>query len=344
MRLSWLKRLAARSSSSPRARRLAPWRPGIEALEDRCLLSTFTVANLNDSGSGSLRQAVLDGNAHAGPDTIAFAPGLHGTITLTGGALEVTDAVAINGPGADKLAVSGNDVSRIFQLDPDISLTITGLTLTHGAASVGGAVLNDGGNLGLNADVLSSNRSFGDNGGDFTHDFAGARGGAIASGNGATLSVTGCTFADNLAASTAADGGARGGAIFCVDSTVTVSNSTFRNNQAIGARGATSGGGAIYNFVLSTLTVSGSTFVSNQGVGSDGAGQAAGYGQGGAMVNNGYYVPTGAFLGATMNVSTTVFLHNQAVGGNNGNAGSNFNSFVGLAFGGAIRNYVGTPT
>ncbi len=34
--------------------------------------ATFTVTNTNDSGGGSLRQAILDANANAGPDTIDF--------------------------------------------------------------------------------------------------------------------------------------------------------------------------------------------------------------------------------------------------------------------------------
>src|SRR5438552_15344623 len=34
--------------------------------------ATFTVTNTNDSGAGSLRQAILDANANAGDDTIAF--------------------------------------------------------------------------------------------------------------------------------------------------------------------------------------------------------------------------------------------------------------------------------
>ncbi len=61
---------------------LRAFRPRFEVLEDRSLLSTFTVLNLNDSGPGSLRQAVLDANATAEFDQIAFAPRLHGAIVL----------------------------------------------------------------------------------------------------------------------------------------------------------------------------------------------------------------------------------------------------------------------
>ena len=59
---------------------------------------TFTVANTNDAGPGSLRQAVLDANASAGADVIDF--GVTGTIVLTTGELVITESVAINGPGS----------------------------------------------------------------------------------------------------------------------------------------------------------------------------------------------------------------------------------------------------
>ena len=80
MRLSsWLR--AARSLFVPagaengRARQRTPAALlGIERLEDRTVPSTFTVANLADSGPGSLRQAVLDANANPGADLIRFAP------------------------------------------------------------------------------------------------------------------------------------------------------------------------------------------------------------------------------------------------------------------------------
>jgi hypothetical protein len=47
----------------------------MEAVEGRVLLSTFTVTNTNDSGPGSLRQAILDANKTTAADTIKFAIG-----------------------------------------------------------------------------------------------------------------------------------------------------------------------------------------------------------------------------------------------------------------------------
>src|SRR5688500_13535285 len=46
-----------------------------ETVESRLLCSTFTVTNTNDSGSGSLRQAILNANKTTAADTIKFAIG-----------------------------------------------------------------------------------------------------------------------------------------------------------------------------------------------------------------------------------------------------------------------------
>lgn len=56
--------------------------------------ATFKVTNLNDSGKGSFRQAVLDANANAGFDDIVF--GVRGTIQLQSH-IWITDAVLIDG-------------------------------------------------------------------------------------------------------------------------------------------------------------------------------------------------------------------------------------------------------
>src|SRR5262245_18830759 len=82
--LLW-KSLARQLSRSPyRGRRgegrgPARFVPGVLALEDRVTPSAFTVTNTDDSGPGSLRDAVQQANAQPGADTVRFAPGLHGS-------------------------------------------------------------------------------------------------------------------------------------------------------------------------------------------------------------------------------------------------------------------------
>lgn len=58
-------------------------RPQLESLETRRLLASFLVVNTNDSGTGSLRQAILDANASSGADSIEFQIGSGGPQTIT---------------------------------------------------------------------------------------------------------------------------------------------------------------------------------------------------------------------------------------------------------------------
>src|SRR5262245_1365166 len=85
----------------------------LEQLEGRLVLSAFHVSTLVDGGAGSLRAAVAQANAHTGADVISFDDGLTGTNALTGGELDITDDLKINGPGADELTVSGSNLSRV---------------------------------------------------------------------------------------------------------------------------------------------------------------------------------------------------------------------------------------
>jgi hypothetical protein len=66
--------------------------------------TTMTVVNGNDSGPGSLRQAIL--NASSG-DTINFATSVT-TVTLTSGELVIDKNLTITGPGANRLTVQVN--------------------------------------------------------------------------------------------------------------------------------------------------------------------------------------------------------------------------------------------
>src|ERR687884_202200 len=79
--------------------------------------ASFVVTNTNDSGAGSLRQAILDANNTPGADTITFnIPGSGvATISPDSELPNITEAVTINGysqPGADPntLAVGNNAV------------------------------------------------------------------------------------------------------------------------------------------------------------------------------------------------------------------------------------------
>ena len=177
---AWLKAMnrkaAIAAGNRRRANRTPPTRfvPRIEYLEDRTVPSTFQVTNLLDHGAGSLRQAVLNANAHAGADVIKFASGLHGTITLTTGELAITDSLTIDGPGANKITVSGNNASRVFDISGSTTdVAIDGLTIAHGlvnnttttgplgAVAQGGGLLNTGGHVTLSDVRFEDNQAIG---------------------------------------------------------------------------------------------------------------------------------------------------------------------------------------
>src|SRR6516162_8353091 len=230
----------SRSLASQRHR----FRPRLEGLEDRTVLSTLTVLNTLDKGAGSLRDTIT--GAKSG-DTIVFAPSLDGqTITLTSGELAINKSLDIEGPGASLLAISGNDANRVFDISEGNTVTIAGLTITHGRAksaggngnsgASGGGILNAGSTLTIANDILSYNEAV-------NSDFEDG-GGAIGNRNGATLIVSGSTFIGNQ--DIGRDGGdAAGGAISNDGATATVTGSTLAGNRAIGGNGGVATTGQI---------------------------------------------------------------------------------------------------
>src|SRR6516162_2330835 len=228
----------SRSLASQRHR----FRPRLEGLEDRTILSTLTALNNHDAGAGSLRDAT--GRAKDG-DTIVFDPSLSGqTIALTSDELAIKKSVDIEGPGADKLAISGNDSLRVFDIvNQGLTVTIAGLTITHGrgggggfgSGGGGGAILNASSTLNVVNDVLSDNQ-------------ADTRGGGITNQNG-VLNATNTVFIGNQAIGGPTSRYTEGGAIWNSNrnSSATVVGCTFIGNRAVGASGGviTGNGGSV---------------------------------------------------------------------------------------------------
>src|SRR5262249_21938256 len=78
------------------------------------LAGTFTVTNTNDSGAGSLRQAILDANSNGGTDTIAFniaSSGVH-TITPASALPAITGPVTIDGYTQSGSSANTNPTSQ----------------------------------------------------------------------------------------------------------------------------------------------------------------------------------------------------------------------------------------
>lgn len=236
----------------------------VEALEDRQMLATFTVTNLNNAGSGSLRAAIEQANNASGRDQIVFAAGAtSGTIALTTGELEITDSLTITGPGQEQLAIDGQHQSRVLNYSSENgTLAVEGLTIRNGQTSGlredgGGILFNSRGLLKLNNSTVSGNSTAGDyaNGGGISGTFYG------------NVELTNSTVSGNATAGRFADGGG----IYTAFGEVSLFNSTVSDNRTLG--GFSDGGGIATNFgfgdvlILINSTVSGNKVAYGNGGG-----------------------------------------------------------------------------
>src|SRR5262245_54356531 len=215
--------------------------------------ATITVSYYNDSGPGSLRQALAAANDG---DTINFNSSLNGQITLTSGQLMVDKGVNITGPGANRLAVSANHASRVFYIASGKDVTISGLTITNGLApspQFGGGIYNDHATLTLSSCTIRGNAAeHGIGGGIFNDAFYGS----------ATLYVVNCTLSGNSA--NYGYGGGIGNEGYQGTATLTVLNSTLSGNSAASGGGIYSegqlDGSATVGVLNSTLSGNWATF------------------------------------------------------------------------------------
>jgi uncharacterized repeat protein (TIGR01451 family) len=259
--------------------------------ENMEVLSTLTVANLNDSanftaGDGSLRGEIA---AAQSGDTIQFAADLAGqTINLTAGELLINKNLSILGPttaaGAPNITINNGGLSRIFDIEGGgngVSVTLQNLTVQGGTANEGGGLfINDtAGTVTLNNLDITSNSAVG---------AAGQKGANAAKG---VLAQSGTPGQDAL-----------GGGVFFAGgnaATLVISNSILQSNRVNGGSGGRGGyGGRDFNGTGS-------------GNGIGGAGGAGGFAEGGALYVNGGSVQL-----------TNDTLKNNALRGGQGGIGS----------------------
>ncbi len=186
--------------------------------------ATITVTNLNDSGAGSLRQAIADA---AVGETIQFS--VTGTILLTGGALTISQDLVIEGPPTG-VVLDGNAATEVFNITAG-TVSISDLTITNGNGSAGGGIVNVG-NLTLSSSTISNS------------DASNGEGGGIL--NVGTLTLVNSTISGNTAF-------AGGGIANRQNFTVTILNSTISNNSASDHAGGIRNNGGTVNLTNSIL-------------------------------------------------------------------------------------------
>ncbi|MDH3247978.1 MAG: family 16 glycosylhydrolase [Acidimicrobiia bacterium] len=276
----------------------------------------IVVTNLNDSGDGSLRQALED-IANVG-GTITFDPALGGgTVALTSGPLVVGKSVTIDAVDAPGISIDGGGIDRVLIVDPGNGVTVRNLTMTNGYGfQLAGCVLNNG-NLTLDH-VTVTGCTMTTDAGDFWQG-----GGGIYTGTGGVVSLIDSTVADNYS------GWSGGGVYGFFGSTTNVTRSTISGNTAQDV------GGGIR--MLGDANIANSTISGN--VSTAWHGGAAFHTDGimtllnTTVADNSAPAGTagGLFVGTFTDAAATLTLHSSIVANNTGN-----NCFTGFFGGGAV--------
>jgi len=201
--------------------------------------ATFTVTNSNDSGAGSLRQAIIDANSVAGADTIVFAPGQYDIVVSS--ELPISTDMTIDGSTAKTVTISAGGAVRLINISngtvlinnlslfsggagasdgggmliatPGTTVTLSMVTVWGCQAAGGGGIKVSSGNLNIQNSTFYANS-------------ASQQGGALlVNQSSSTVNIVSSTFSIN-------SGSQFGGAIRVLAGNLNARNSIFANNFA----------------------------------------------------------------------------------------------------------------
>ena len=307
--------------------------------------STFFVTNTNDSGPGTLREAIADANASLGTDLINITT--NGTLQLLSPLPVITDVVTIQGPGAGLFAVDGNNSFRVLDIAA-VDVMLADLTVQHGMVTGGaefGAGIRSTGILSLNRVEVLENIAQSHGGGLYAtgnliitdggirnNTSTNGIGGGLRSlgttiisgtqiigntsqgdGGGAyvldELVLTNALFQENICTATSCDGGG----LF------SFSHTDIHNTQFISNTAQDQAGGAAAPGVL---TITGGLFQNNQAIFGTGGGL---YAQNRATIQDTQFISNtarsfggGMYAFATVDLIGVLFQDNQSVIGTGG--------------------------
>jgi CSLREA domain-containing protein len=220
-------------------------------------MQSLIVTNADDSGAGSLRQAI--DSAPTNRDILFDPPffNVARTILLTG-ALFINTNLNVIAPGANLVTISGGGASRVFDIHGGITSCLSGITITGGNASPDGGGISNSGTLTVTNSTISGNTAARSGGGiaglaitvitnstisgNTANSGTGSAGGGIY--NGGLLTITNSTISGN----SASNSNRCGGGIWTNGASVNITNCTITNNSAPkqeSAPGLFRGGGTV---------------------------------------------------------------------------------------------------
>jgi len=288
----------------------------------------FLVTNTDDTGAGSLRQAIIDAVATPEADTITFGPALSGAeIELITGPFVIPGlaSIRINGESlASPVTLTAYAASRIFEIAPEADLELVGLTLADGSApdgadgadgetptaggngASGGAIYNEGSVILVRCLLNDNQAGRGGDGGRKTGGDAGASGTGGRGGHGGAIYSTGASASVRLEETTVRQNDSGNGG--------SAGNRADGASGTVGVAGKGGSGGAVYaNGGL--LEVVESTFENNNA----GSGGIGGISEGGGVSGQG---GAGGDGGAIAFVDSEILITNSSLMGNRAGSGS----------------------